>query len=485
MIRRRERLFGEIVLACDMLVLVASLLIAIVLHTFVRDLVNLRNDWPLIRRLWILWIACPVWGLLLYGSGLCSTRSYRSVGDIFTRLIQVQVIGGLILMSAMYLTKMLESRIISQTFLAISYLFLLGEKLGVRAMLIGRQHARKPANRWRVLAVGSETEVEAYLRILREYPYWAVDVAAYIPWGERFGRLESTGTDGVSPYLARHAADLSTAEWHNVLRSQVVDEVVAVLPWEQSLESQSLALACVEKGITFRQLVRMPPAPVGSYHLEDLGPGTYLLSLETIPQLRPALLVKRFIDVVTACAGLVCFGLVYLWYSRVIRRESPGPVLYSQERVGQNGRTFTLYKFRTMYPDAEKRLPELMKHNEMIGSMFKMKDDPRVTPTGKWMRRTHLDELPQFWNVLKGDMSLVGTRPPTPAEVAGYASHHHRRLSMKPGLTGLWQLNGNGSVRDFEDVVRLDCKYIDTWSLCLDSRIIARTLAKMVHQSGW
>jgi len=126
-----------------------------------------------------------------------------------------------------------------------------------------------------------------------------------------------------------------------------------------------------------------------------------------------------------------------------------------------------------------------MARNQMNGHMFKLRDDPRVTPSGRFMRRTHLDELPQFWNVLRGEMSLVGTRPPTPAEVAQYRSGHLRRLSIKPGITGLWQVNGNGAVNDFDKVVRLDCEYIDNWSLWLDAKIIGRTVSKVVSLGGW
>jgi lipopolysaccharide/colanic/teichoic acid biosynthesis glycosyltransferase len=153
--------------------------------------------------------------------------------------------------------------------------------------------------------------------------------------------------------------------------------------------------------------------------------------------------------------------------------------------VGRNGRRFKLFKFRTMHVTAEDQLRGLLKQNQMSGHVFKMKNDPRVTPLGRAMRRRYLDELPQFWNVLKGQMSLVGTRPPTCAEVANYSAHHRRRLSMKPGMTGLWQMTGNGRVTDFEEIVRLDCKYIDNWSLWLDCRIIAKTVLKMLRGGGW
>jgi len=138
-----------------------------------------------------------------------------------------------------------------------------------------------------------------------------------------------------------------------------------------------------------------------------------------------------------------------------------------------------------MYVDAESRLAELRAQNQMRGCMFKMADDPRITPIGRVLRRRHLDELPQFWNVFRGDMSLVGTRPPTLEEVATYRSEHRRRLSMNPGITGLWQVNGNHLIGDFEQIVRLDCKYIDTWSLWLDCKILFRTIPKILRGTGW
>jgi lipopolysaccharide/colanic/teichoic acid biosynthesis glycosyltransferase len=195
--------------------------------------------------------------------------------------------------------------------------------------------------------------------------------------------------------------------------------------------------------------------------------------------------LERIIDVMGAAIGLVACAIAYLWYGLRLRREAGDSVLFRQQRVGQNGRRFMLCKFRTMCAGAEQIKAGLGGQNEMSGPIFKLKDDPRVTPTGRNLRRRHLDELPQFWNVLKGEMSLVGTRPPTGDETAAYLEHHHRRLSMKPGLTGLWQLNGNGVVKDFEEVVKLDCEYIDNWSLWLDCKIVAKTVAKVMRGDAW
>lgn len=297
------------------------------------------------------------------------------------------------------------------------------------------------------------------------------------------GFISSNG--GESPQFCGKPVLGQLVDLSAVLREHVVDEVVVVSPWREGVDLEELAGVCKERGVTFRTLVEMPPARGGSYHVEDLGMGLYLLSMETIPQETLALFIKRLLDIIGATVGLILCGLVYLWYGPKIHRESPGPVLFRQTRVGQNGRLFTLYKFRTMCLDAEKRLKELHSGNEMKGNIFKIKDDPRVTPTGRVLRRRHLDELPQFWNALKGEISLVGTRPPTPNEVAQYLPHHCRRLSMKSGITGLWQLNGNGVVNDFEEIVRLDCEYIDKWSLWLDCKILANTVMKVMRGSAW
>ena len=159
-------------------------------------------------------------------------------------------------------------------------------------------------------------------------------------------------------------------------------------------------------------------------------------------------------------------------------------LFFKQKRVGLNGRVFSIYKLRSMYVDAEQRKQELMAKNKMQGLMFKMDDDPRITRVGRFIRRTSIDELPQFWNVLRGDMSLVGTRPPTLDEYEQYDSHHKRRLSMKPGITGLWQVSGRSDIQDFEEVVKLDVAYIDHWSLALDMRILFKTVGVVLRRTG-
>jgi exopolysaccharide biosynthesis polyprenyl glycosylphosphotransferase len=196
------------------------------------------------------------------------------------------------------------------------------------------------------------------------------------------------------------------------------------------------------------------------------------------------LLIKRLIDIVGAIVGIAVTLVVTIFLAPILLIESPGPLFFKQKRVGRNGRFFYMYKFRSMYKDAEARKKELMDKNEMNGLMFKMTDDPRITRVGKFIRKTSIDELPQFFNVLKGDMSLVGTRPPTVDEFKQYEGHHKRRLSMKPGITGLWQVSGRSDIEDFEEVVMLDLKYIDNWCVTEDLKILAKTVKVIIFGSG-
>ena len=188
------------------------------------------------------------------------------------------------------------------------------------------------------------------------------------------------------------------------------------------------------------------------------------------------MVVKRMIDIVGGLVGCLITVAVTPFVAVAIKLDSPGPVLFAQTRIGKNGRRFKIYKFRSMYIDAEARKKELEVLNEMQGLMFKMENDPRITKVGKFIRKTSIDELPQFFNIVKGDMSLVGTRPPTEGEFEQYNSHYRRRISMTPGLTGLWQISGRSEIVDFDEVVKLDLEYIDNWTLGLDIKILFQTV---------
>ena len=217
--------------------------------------------------------------------------------------------------------------------------------------------------------------------------------------------------------------------------------------------------------------------------LEDFGT-TSVIRLSPRLFTDGELLIKRLMDICGAIVGcLICilFGIIV---APLIFLEDPGPIIFKQKRVGRNGKYFYIYKFRSMYQNAEERLKDLQSQNEMQGFMFKMKNDPRITKIGKILRKTSIDELPQFFNVLEGSMSLIGTRPPTIDEYNQYSAHHKRRISIKPGITGLWQVSGRSEITDFEEIVRLDCFYIDHWSIAADIKILLKTFGAVFTGKG-
>lgn len=214
------------------------------------------------------------------------------------------------------------------------------------------------------------------------------------------------------------------------------------------------------------------------------GDNIYLTSALKIATLRQ-LILKRTMDIVVALVGLVLMLIVAIIIYPIVRKQAPGPLIFTQNRVGVNGKRFKIYKFRSMYVDAEERKKELMEQNDLNTTlMFKMEDDPRIFPFGHKMRAWSIDELPQFINVLKGDMSVVGTRPPTVDEYRNYELHHFKRLAVKPGITGMWQVGGRSDIKDFEQVVGLDMKYIENWSLRLDIKIIVKTIGVVLKREG-
>ena len=253
----------------------------------------------------------------------------------------------------------------------------------------------------------------------------------------------------------------------------------------------------VEMGITVHlNLAQLSQVPGVSHQVKQLGTAgvlTTTLGSATIGQA----FFKRTLDIVGGLVGCLLTAILFLFVAPAIYRESPGPIFFKQERVGKNGKRFQMYKFRSMYPDAEERKKELLAQNKMGSDlMFKLDFDPRIignrilpdgtkkTGIGQFIRSTSIDEFPQFLNVLKGDMSLVGTRPPLVSEFNQYAPHHRIRMSVKPGITGLWQISGRSEITDFEEVVRLDTQYISNWTPGLDIKILLQTVITVLTRKG-
>jgi exopolysaccharide biosynthesis polyprenyl glycosylphosphotransferase len=259
-----------------------------------------------------------------------------------------------------------------------------------------------------------------------------------------------------------------------VLREHVVDEVAIVLPFSQWQYTDGIAHVAEESGKIVRVPMDVLEHPFAEGKVEDLD-GTPVYSLVNGPDRALALASKRVFDLAGSIIGLVLLAPVLLLVAWLVKRQDGGPVLFRQQRVGLHGRPFEILKFRSMEIGAEQRVDELAADNEIAGHAFKVTNDPRVTPLGAKLRRWSIDELPQLWNVFRGDMSLVGPRPPLASEVQGYDLWHRRRLSMKPGITGLWQVR-NRHVPEFDRWVEDDLEYIDRWSLWLDFQILVRTI---------
>lgn len=267
-------------------------------------------------------------------------------------------------------------------------------------------------------------------------------------------------------------------------KEQIVDEVFINVPYDTGASLAKVVNTFEDMGATVHVSIEILNRFDDYYKSFNMMGNIPVVTFTNQQYDWKMLFVKRLMDIAGALVGLAITAVVTVFLAPPLLIESPGPLFFAQKRVGKNGRFFKIYKFRSMYRDAEERKKELESQNEMNGFMFKMKDDPRITKVGKFIRKTSIDELPQFFNVLKGDMSLVGTRPPTVDEFRQYEAHQKRRLSAKPGITGLWQVSGRNNIKDFEDVVKLDVQYIDNWSIGLDIKIILKTIRVVFEKGG-
>jgi len=267
------------------------------------------------------------------------------------------------------------------------------------------------------------------------------------------------------------------------IKTQVVDEVFIHLPEYSNKYIENLIIIFESMGVTVHVNIDYFNNVI-AHKSTDIFAGFTVLSYESSSFDYRRLFIKRLMDILGSLVGLSITLLLTPFIALAIKFDSKGPILFGQTRVGKNGRLFKLYKFRSMYIDAEERKKELMAQNEMNGPMFKLEHDPRITKVGAFLRKTSLDELPQFFNILIGHMSLVGTRPPTVDEFTQYEPYFRRRLSIKPGLTGLWQVSGRSNITDFKDVVKLDLEYIDNWTLSSDIRILLMTVWVVIMKKG-
>lgn len=327
----------------------------------------------------------------------------------------------------------------------------------------------------RLLLVSSSSQIETVLGNLIGYNEWnrilvGVVLTDKSQIGEAICGLPVVADQtSLMDYVVHHNVDEVFITDSNITQETVLQE------WISELENMGII---VDLNIN---IFNIPSS--GKKVLNRVGKYAVVTFARNIFSNRQ-ILAKRILDIVGSVVGMILLGIATVFVAPAIKLDSPGPIFFGQTRVGKNGRKFTFYKFRSMYQDAELRKKELMKKNEVKGLMFKIEDDPRITRVGKFLRNTSIDELPQFWNVLRGDMSLVGTRPPTVDEFERYEAKHKCRLSMTPGLTGLWQISGRSNIKDFDEVVKLDMQYIDNWSILQDIKILILTVWVVLTGKG-
>jgi exopolysaccharide biosynthesis polyprenyl glycosylphosphotransferase len=410
-----------------------------------------------------------VWVALLALQGLYQLRfRWQFRRELFDICRAAAILTGATL-SFLYVT---DSDAVSRLFLAILFvaqpILTILSRLALRE-LYGR-HRTRHRNRLHMLVVGANPVAQGFADRIEAHRSLGIAVIGHL-------RAPSDGDFEPTRPLLGAAGDVL-----DVLHHRVVDEVAVCLPPDEVDLSERIKHACADEG----KVVRLPHPPADPGPAESRIEELDGMTVETVYAARHRslqLFAKRLIDVVLAAAGLVVLSPVFALVALAVWRVDGRPVFFRQLRVGRHGRPFMIVKFRTMTADAEGRLGEVLHLNERDGVAFKAHDDPRCTRLGRILRRTSLDELPQLWNVLLGQMSLVGPRPPLPREVDRYDSWHRRRLSMKPGITGLWQIQARGEPV-FDRWVDLDLRYIDQWSLSLDLAILVRTLPAVLKREG-
>jgi exopolysaccharide biosynthesis polyprenyl glycosylphosphotransferase len=447
MIDQRKKIFAFNVWLFDLLLTAASFLLA---YRF-RSLFELEGHtvMPFEIYLWLLAIILPIWAVLLPIFGVYSEPALRPRHQII-QLSKAIGFAWLVMLAVQFFINQDRSNrlivlftLLFNYFLLVSYRVILF-KITKRGVLDVRHVA--------VVGVGPMA-----MQVARE-------IEDHRDWG-----LKLVGV-------------FNQEEVRVILESGGIDELILLAERDSLNEFTQIFLLCEELGVTARVILNFFPHSIARMELHQFQ-GFPLLSFSTTPTNEALLLIRRILDVALAGFLLVVTLPVSVLTAILIKLTSPGPVLFKQERCGLNGRPFVMYKFRSMVGNAEQLRFELDALNEMDGPVFKSSRDPRITLIGKIIRRFSIDELPQLYNVLRGDMSLVGPRPPLPQEVARYERWQRRRLSMKPGITCLWQISGRNEV-SFDDWMKLDLTYIDNWSLLLDLKILLKTVPVVLLGRG-
>lgn len=458
----------------------ASLLACFLLVAWVREFVGAHWGWDLIpgnapvlqkvtlqNQIHLLVQIIPIWMLSLHLNGAYDDARRIRADVLLLRLARAVAfaLAGLVAVQFIVQPAIPTSRSFLLGFALISIPALHAARLGWLRWGANREPA------YNILVVGSANEAIPFLRILNRHRDWGMRVAGVLrPKDDTLSPIEEENVLG-------NVADLPRV----LERENIAQVFMTGRAWDVET-LRFVADTCEQMGVTFSMDANFLGLSVSLADLQDYE-GWGVLSFASTPPNAEALVVKRAMDLIGAAVALLLLSPVFGVIALAIKLQDGGPVFFIQERSGLYGRRFPMIKFRSMVVDAEARKHALADQNEMSGPVFKMAQDPRITPVGRWIRRTSLDEIPQFWNVLRGEMSLVGPRPPLPAEVARYERWQMRRLSMKPGITCIWQVSGRNHI-DFDNWMRLDLEYIDNWSLFLDVKLLLRTLPAVLGGHG-
>jgi exopolysaccharide biosynthesis polyprenyl glycosylphosphotransferase len=421
----------------------------------------------------VLFFVVPIWCSALYFSGSYNRWRTRTSSEIAFQVIKASVLTAISFGTAAFLFKLkFVSRAFFIIFMALSFVMILAEKLAIFFVM---QNARRQGHNYRrLLIVGSGARAAQFIRKINGHREWGFKIIGAVDYEEvhRGREVDNTGVSvlGMLEDIPR------------ILKTHSVDEVIFLVPRSKLNLIEDSLYVCETQGVRTSLAADIFELRIAKAHQTELE-GTPLITFETTVAEEWQRFVKRAIDITASGLSIILLSPVFGLAAILIKATSPGPVLFIQKRVSLNNRKFALYKFRSMYKGAHLKRDELAGMNIMTGPVFKVKDDPRITPVGRFLRKFSIDELPQLFNVFVGHMSLVGPRPPLPSEVAGYEPWQRRRLSMRPGLTCLWQISGRNRI-GFEEWMKLDLQYIDGWSLWLDFKIILKTVPVVLFGKG-
>jgi exopolysaccharide biosynthesis polyprenyl glycosylphosphotransferase len=419
----------------------------------------------------ILLLVAPLWVLMLKYCGTYESVRKKSYAETFWLITKAHSVAMVILFALLFITDSDRiSRLLILIFGSIVFVLLLCGRFAI--MMTLRAMRRRGLNYRNILIIGTGKRVRRYADLICSRSELGLRIFGYVDDEPTPSDREILGSEIVG----------TLKDVPSIIEKNVIDEVVIGLPRRFLPQIGEVIEACEETGTEVTLVADFFDIAIAKLHT-TMFYDIPLLTFSTIPSQQLQLHLKDCVDRLGSFILLLLTSPLFLVASIAIKLTSPGPVFYKQTRTGLNGRQFTVCKFRSMRTNSKQEVEELKRYNEMSGPVFKMKNDPRVTPIGRILRRTSIDELPQLINVLKGEMSLVGPRPPLPAEIDQYDRWQRRRLSVKPGMTCLWQISGRNKV-DFKEWMDLDMIYIDNWSLWLDIRILMKTLVVVIRGDG-